>query len=90
MSRGAQAVYTQIATTIADENLGDVVVQTQCGCVAPFCGQGPMVCAYPSGAWYSGVDEVSSLRIVREDLATGEPAEGLHVHRIHPEGSNSH
>ena len=87
MSRGAQAVYTSIASGLAEAGLGDDVVQTQCGCVAPFCGQGPMVCAYPSGAWYAGVDEAASLAIVREDLSTGRPIERLLSHQIHTEGS---
>lgn len=88
MSRGAQAVYTSIATQLAEEGLGDDVVQTQCGCVGPFCGQGPVVCAYPSGAWYAGVDEQASVAIVREDLATGHPVKRLLSHQIHAEGSD--
>ena len=87
MSRGAQAVYTAIASAVAEQGLGDDVVQTQSGCVAPLCGQGPVVCAYPSGAWYAGVDEHVGAQIVRDDLSSGRPIKHLLSHQIYAEGS---
>ena len=54
-SRGAQDVYTALAWEVERRGLSDEVVQTQCGCVGPLCGSGPVVCCYPTGAWYAPV-----------------------------------
>lgn len=71
MSRGAQAVYTEFAAQVEAQGLGERVVQTQCGCVAPLCGRGPVVCAYPSGAWYVGVTPGDCAEVVGTDLSGG-------------------
>ena len=52
-ARGAQEVYTAVAWEIERQGLSDEVVQTQSGCVGPLCGGGPVVCCYPTGAWYA-------------------------------------
>ena len=57
--------------------MADQVVQSVSGCVGPLCGRGPVVCAYPSGAWYAGVREDDAAQIVREDLHGGAPVARL-------------
>ena len=52
-SRGSQDVYTEMASQCAAQGLVDEVVQTQSGCIGPLCGSGPVVCCYPTGAWYA-------------------------------------
>ena len=71
LSRGAQDVYTEMASQVFARGLSEDVVQTQCGCVAPLCGRGPVVCCYPSGAWYAGVTPAGVTEIVSTDLAGG-------------------
>ena len=71
LSRGAQDVYTQMASEVHAQGLDEDVVQTQSGCVGPLCGQGPVVCCYPTGAWYAGVGPGDVPEIVRTDLAGG-------------------
>lgn len=82
-SRGAQDVYTAFATEIHHQGMSeDDVVQTQCGCVAPLCGAGPVVCAYPTGAWYAGVTPEDVSVIVRSDIGRGEVVERLEARRL--------
>ncbi len=76
-SRGAQDVYTALAWEVERQGLSEEVVQTQCGCVAPLCGAGPVVCSYPSGAWYAPVTPGDVPEIVERDLAGGEAVEHL-------------
>ncbi len=76
-SRGSQAVYDRFAVAVHEAGLDDVVVQTQTGCVGPVCGEGPVVCCYPTGAWYTGVAAADVDEIVRRDLAGGEIVERL-------------
>jgi (2Fe-2S) ferredoxin len=82
MSRGGQDVYTEMATVVHQEGLSDSVVQTVCGCVAPLCGQGPVVCVYPSGTWYAGVTPGDVAEIVRHDVADGQPVERIVAARL--------
>lgn len=82
MSRGAQDVYTQVAVEVEQQGLGEVVVQTVCGCVGPLCGQGPVVCVYPSGTWYAGVSPVDAAEIVRDDVAGSHPVGRLMAARL--------
>jgi (2Fe-2S) ferredoxin len=70
-------VYTRFATEVHEAGLDDAVVQTQTGCVGPVCGAGPVVCCYPSGAWYTGVAPEDVTEIVGRDLARGEVVERL-------------
>ena len=81
-SRGAQDVYTEMAAEVFAQGLSDEVVQTQCGCVSPLCGQGPVICSYPSGAWYAGVTAADVAEIVREDLAAGQVVLRLLAERL--------
>ena len=76
-SRGSHEVYTRFATEVHEAGLDDVVVQTQTGCVGPLCGNGPVVCCYPTGAWYTGVAPDDVPEIVSRDLARGEIVERL-------------
>jgi (2Fe-2S) ferredoxin len=82
MSRGAQDVYTAMAEALAREGLDEDVVQTQCGCVGPLCGRGPVVLAYPSGGWYAGVAAADVAQIAREDLGEGRPVARLLAARL--------
>jgi (2Fe-2S) ferredoxin len=71
-ARGGEDVYTQVAWEVEHAGLSDEVVQTQCGCVGPLCGGGPVVCCYPTGAWYAAVGPADVAEIVRRDLGLGE------------------
>jgi (2Fe-2S) ferredoxin len=81
-SRGAQDVYTALAWEVERQGLGDEVVQTQCGCVGPLCGAGPVVCCYPTGAWYAPVTPADVAEIVARDLGRGEVADDLAAARL--------
>ena len=81
-SRGAQEIYTEMAAQVFSQGLADDVVQTQCGCVGPLCGTGPVVCSYPTGAWYAGVQPDDVAEIVSRDLATGLVVERLMAERV--------
>jgi (2Fe-2S) ferredoxin len=84
MSRGAQDVFTELASAVERAGLSGEVVQTQSGCVGPMCGSGPTVCCYPSGAWYGGVRPEDADEIVSGDLAEGRPVERLLAARLAP------
>ncbi len=81
-SRGGQEVYTAVAWEIERQGLSDEVVQTQCGCVGPLCGGGPVVCCYPTGAWYAPVAPGDVAEIVERDLGRGEAARDLVAIRL--------
>jgi (2Fe-2S) ferredoxin len=81
-SRGAQDVYTAIAWEVERQGLSDDVVQTQCGCVGPLCGTGPVVCSYPTGAWYAPVAASDAAVIVERDLGRGEVVDDLAATRL--------
>lgn len=81
-SRGAQDVFTEMAAQVHAQGLAEDVLQTLCGCVAPLCGRGPVVCSYPSGAWYAGVAPADVTEIVGRDLAAGEVVERLVAGRL--------
>jgi (2Fe-2S) ferredoxin len=81
-SRGAQDVYTAIAWEVERQGLLEDVVQTQCGCVGPLCGSGPVVCCYPTGAWYAPVAPADAPAIVGRDLAGGEAVDELAAARL--------
>lgn len=76
-SRGSQDVYTAVAAEVGRRGLDEEVVQTVSGCVGPLCGSGPVVCCYPTGAWYAGVEAADVAEIVEEDLAGGRMVEWL-------------
>ena len=76
-SRGSHVVYTRFAAEVHAAGLDEAVVQTQTGCVGPVCGTGPVVCCYPTGAWYAGVTPDDVPEIVSRDLARGEIVERL-------------
>jgi (2Fe-2S) ferredoxin len=81
-ARGAQDVYTALADAVHERGLSDEVTQTQCGCVGPVCGGGPVVCCYPSGAWYAPVATGDAAELVREDLDGGRVVERLVAARL--------
>ena len=86
-SRGAQDVYTAVAAETHRRGLGDEeVVQTQCGCVGPVCGTGPVVLCYPTGAWYTGVAPEDVADIVASDLEDGAVVEHLAAARLERAG----
>ena len=82
-SRGAQDVYTEMAAQRhAQGQEEDAVVQSQTGCIGPLCGQGPVVCCYPTGAWYAPVGTADVEEIVRRDLGEGAVVERLEARRL--------
>jgi (2Fe-2S) ferredoxin len=66
--------------------IDEEVVQTSSGCIGPLCGSGPVVCCYPSGAWYAGVGPDDAGEIAERDLAGGEVVERLRAERIEGAG----
>jgi (2Fe-2S) ferredoxin len=82
-SRGAQDVYTELAARRHAHGLDDEeVVQSQTGCIGPVCGQGPVVCCYPTGAWYAPVRAGDVEEIVTRDLGEGAIVERLEARRL--------
>jgi (2Fe-2S) ferredoxin len=82
-SRGAQDVYTEMAARLHALDADDEeVVQSQTGCIGPVCGQGPVVCCYPTGAWYAPVGTADVAEIVTRDLAGGAVVERLEARRL--------
>ncbi len=82
-SRGAHDVYTEMAAQRHAQGLEeDAVVQTQTGCIGPLCGQGPVVCCYPTGAWYAHVAVADVAEIVARDLGEGAVVERLEARRL--------
>ena len=82
-SRGAQDVYTEMAAQRHAQGLEeDEVVQSQTGCIGPLCGQGPVVCCYPTGAWYAPVGVADVAEIVARDLGEGAVVERLEARRL--------
>lgn len=82
-SRGAHDVYTAMATELHRQGVpDDEVVQSQSGCVGPVCGSGPVVCCYPTGAWYAPVTPGDVDEIVTRDVGRGEVVERLVAQRV--------
>lgn len=82
-SRGAHDVYTAMAAERHAQGLGDDdVVQSQSGCIGPLCGRGPVVCCYPTGAWYAPVAAEDVAEIVARDLGGGAIVERLAARRL--------
>ena len=81
-SRGSHDVYTEMATQCAAQEVGDEVVQSQSGCIGPLCGSGPVVCCYPTAAWYAPVTPADVAEIVRSDLTEGRVVTRLEAGRL--------
>ena len=82
-SRGAHEVYTAMAAERQAQGLvEDDVVQSQSGCIGPLCGHGPVVCCYPTGAWYAPVGAADVAEIVARDLGDGVIVERLAARRL--------
>ena len=76
-----------MAWEIERQRLSDEVVQTQSG-VRAACGGGPVVCCYPTGAWYAPVAPGDVAGIVERDLGRGEAVHELVATRL--EGGVNH
>jgi (2Fe-2S) ferredoxin len=81
-SRGSQAVYTRMAAELPRLGIDEEVTQTSSGCIGPLCGRGPVVCCYPTGAWYAGVGPDDVTEIAERDVAGGEVVDRLRAARI--------
>jgi (2Fe-2S) ferredoxin len=81
-SRGAQEVYTAMAWELHRQGLDEDVTQSQSGCIGPVCGSGPVVCCYPTGAWYGAVAPEDVGEIVSGDLAGGHVVDRLVAARL--------
>ena len=73
---------SDVAGATARRGLSEEIVQTQSGCVGPLCGGGPVVCCYPTGAWYAPVAPTDAAAIVERDLEHGEVVHGLAAARL--------
>jgi (2Fe-2S) ferredoxin len=82
--RGGRAVYAELASLLQREGLlfGPTRVKRgECPCLG-VCAGGPIVCVYPEGVWYAGVDESLLERIVTEHLKRGEVVQDAVFHRL--------
>jgi (2Fe-2S) ferredoxin len=82
---GALEVHSAFKKGVSAAGLRGTVRVNHAGCMNQ-CGHGPMVVVYPEDVWYSHVDEVGALRIVREHLIEGTPVEEYRY--IAPPGDN--
>jgi (2Fe-2S) ferredoxin len=83
-SRDGRVIYSTLASLLQRENLlfGPArVKRSEAPCLG-VCEGGPIVCVYPEGIWYAGVDEALLERIVTEHLVRGEPIEEAIFHRL--------
>jgi len=53
--QGAEAVWHGLKARAAEEGLKDRIRINKAGCLSQ-CGHGPMICVYPEGVWYAGVE----------------------------------
>ena len=83
-NREGRVIYSTLAALLQRENLlfGPTrVKRSEAPCLG-VCGGGPIVCVYPEGIWYAGVDEGLLERIVTEHLMRGRPVEHAIFHRL--------
>lgn len=83
-NREGRARYAQLAALLQREDMlfgPRRVKRGECPCLG-VCAGGPIVCVYPEGVWYAGVDAGLLERIVVEHLGRGEIVEDAVFHRL--------
>lgn len=68
---GAPQVVATLHRELSSRGLADDVQVTTCGCLGT-CDHGPVVIAYPDGAWYSGVTAEDVPEIVASHFVSGQ------------------
>lgn len=84
-NREGRVIYSALASLLQREDLlfGPTrVKRSEAPCLG-VCEGGPIVCVYPEGIWYAGVDIPLLERIVLEHLKAGRPVEEAIFHRLH-------
>lgn len=83
-SRGGRTIYSELASLLQREGLlfGPArVKRSEAPCLG-VCAGGPIVCVYPEGIWYAGVDTPLLERIVLEHLKGDSPVAESIFHRL--------
>lgn len=83
-SQRGRVLYSRLASLLQREELlfGPTrVKRSETPCLG-VCEGGPIVCVYPDGIWYAGVDEILLERIVVEHIKNGEPIEDSVFHKL--------
>jgi (2Fe-2S) ferredoxin len=52
--QGSDAIWAELKARVREKGLAERIRINKSGCLSQ-CGHGPMVCVYPQGVWYSGV-----------------------------------
>ena len=52
--QGSEAIWTELKARVREKGRTDRIRINKSGCLSQ-CGHGPMVCVYPEGVWYCGV-----------------------------------
>ena len=89
-ARGGRATYAQLAALLQREGrlFGPTrVKRSEAPCLG-VCAGGPIVCVYPEGVWYAGVDGALLERIVVEHLGEGKIVEEAVFHRLQDDGAD--
>ncbi|MGB9282831.1 MAG: methyltransferase dimerization domain-containing protein, partial [Candidatus Sulfotelmatobacter sp.] len=73
---GSFAVLEALDREIQTRNLNREVQLTTCGCMG-LCDEGPVIVAYPEGAWYRHVQAQDVPEIVATHLRGGKPVDRL-------------
>lgn len=86
-NHSGRAIYSRLASLLQREDMlfGPTrVKRSEAPCLG-VCDGGPIVCVYPEGVWYAGVDLELLERIVMEHLREGRVIEDAVFHRLeHP------
>lgn len=75
----AEEAIREFRAAIAREGLAEGPGRAECvktGCLG-VCGAGPLAAVHPGGTWYGELDREKIVRIAREHLKEGRPAEDL-------------
>ena len=80
-AHGSLAVLNRLDSEIQARGLGNEVQLTTCGCMG-LCDEGPIMVAYPEGAWYRRVQPSDIPEIVDRHLGNGKAANAGAVDRL--------
>lgn len=83
-TREGRTIYSILARLLQRENRlfgPNRVKRSEAPCLG-VCAGGPIVCVYPEGVWYAGVDAALIERIVTEHLGEGRPIEEAVFHTL--------
>ncbi len=67
--QGSEAIWTELKARVREKGRADRIRINKSGCLSQ-CGHGPMVCVYPEGVWYCGV-QAADVDAILAHLAGG-------------------